>query len=767
MAFKANTVLDLLASRQLVARRAIPVEYQPVDSTARRKFRTMLDLQKTYNALLQAARDRRLIGFEELAQANEVEYKKARGQVRKHIAKLTKLGHELGWPLLSAVAVENADQDTGALGGSALKDFLAVARMTGADINDPSAFLANERAKVFDWARTAPEEPDLETAGGPRFVEYFGPVLESLQALGGSGTPERVSAWIKENKDIPTKELHAVTRGGNPQIQDKINWARFYLVKAGLIDASKRGLWSLTEEGHETILSREQAIKLFREIKRQFQIAPEEEDATPDSSAPNLFDDRSRQFWFVGATWEPGGDQSERFLSEGVWQNGYEDRHLAEVERMRPGDRIAIKSAFTRKHAMPFDNGGKPVSCMRIKAIGTVTENLGDGRTVKVDWQKLDQPRDWYFYTYRTTVLEADPNDDLARRLILFAFAGEDQDYRYWITEVPYFAKKYGAEATRVRSEETFEEEPETEREAAYPSYTTAQIEEDGCFLASFILDQLVERVKAKKNLVLQGPPGTGKTWLAKRLAYALIGSKDPKLTRHRLRMVQFHPSYSYEDFVCGWRPKGAGGLALVNGIFLEFVEAAKAEPDRPFVLVIEEINRGNPAQIFGEMLTLLENSKRNREDAIELAYHTDKQERVYVPRNLHVIGTMNIADRSLALVDLALRRRFAFVNLEPLFNERWSDWCAKQCGFPIDVIVHMREKMTALNEEIGLDRSLGMQFRIGHSYVTPPADSLISDPKMWFKDVVETEILPLLEEYWFDAPEKVTAAARNLLKGH
>ena len=121
------------------------------------------------------------------------------------------------------------------------------------------------------------------------------------------------------------------------------------------------------------------------------------------------------------------------------------------------------------------------------------------------------------------------------------------------------------------------------------------------------MLTQILSRVQAKKNLVLQGPPGTGKTWLAKRLAYALIGSKDPKVARDRLRIVQFHPSLSYEDFVRGWRPSAAGKLELVDGIFLEVVEAAKAEPDRPFVLVIEEINRGNPAQIFGEILTLLE----------------------------------------------------------------------------------------------------------------------------------------------------------------
>ncbi|RUU07073.1 AAA family ATPase, partial [Mesorhizobium sp. M6A.T.Ca.TU.002.02.2.1] len=139
--------------------------------------------------------------------------------------------------------------------------------------------------------------------------------------------------------------------------------------------------------------------------------------------------------------------------------------------------------------------------------------------------------------------------------------------------------------------------------------------------------------------------------------------------------------------FVRGWRPSGDGKLALIDGVFLEIVEAAKAEPDRPFVLVIEEINRGNPAQIFGEVLTLLEDTKRSRDEAMELAYRREPSERVYVPRNLYVIGTMNIADRSLALVDLALRRRFAFVSLEPRLNGLWREWCANKCGLAADTI--------------------------------------------------------------------------------
>jgi 5-methylcytosine-specific restriction protein B len=161
-------------------------------------------------------------------------------------------------------------------------------------------------------------------------------------------------------------------------------------------------------------------------------------------------------------------------------------------------------------------------------------------------------------------------------------------------------------------------------------------------------------------------------------------------------------------------------------------------------------------------MLTLLEDSKRNASEALELAYRRHANERVYLPENLYVIGTMNVADRSLALVDLALRRRFAFISLEPCLNEQWRNWCETSCGIPPAILGKIAARMTALNKQISDDKSLGAQFRIGHSYVTPRAEP-IPDPAGWFRDVVETEIVPLLEEYWYDAPAKLAEAAAAL----
>ena len=290
--------------------------------------------------------------------------------------------------------------------------------------------------------------------------------------------------------------------------------------------------------------------------------------------------------------------------------------------------------------------------------------------------------------------------------------------------------------------------------------YTIDSILEDGCFLERSELEQLLQRLKMKKNLILQGPPGTGKTWLAKRLAYALIRERN----RNRVQAVQFHPNLSYEDFVCGWRPTHKGNLELADGVFLRAIKTAVEDSSGKFVVVIEEINRGNPAQIFGELITLLEADKRKPEEAIELAYTNERDaSRVYVPDNLYVIGTMNIADRSLALVDLALRRRFAFATLEPKLDRQWREWVISERNADESLIDNIRGRVSELNDSI--EKNLGEQYRIGHSYVTPSVPLEPNGTKMWFEQVVKTEIGPLLEEYWFDSPERAREECRKLLQ--
>lgn len=732
-----------------------------------------LNLELTYKALIEAAKAGRFISYGQLADANSANWSNVRYAMPRHLDALVQLAADRKWPMLTSIVVNQNHLETGLLDGTAREGFIAAAKKAGFAVTDPAAFVEDEQRKVFEWAKSAPDTLGLPAAAasapsgargkGPRFVQYFTPVLEALRSFGGEAAPRDVFAWVREHIEIPREELDGVHKAGQSKFENKVGWARFYLVKAGLVHGRTHGRWALTDEGRDARLDGDQSLALFKEIQARFKTTEDDDEDAPDPViASDLFQDPTRKFWFAGALWDE--DQTARFIKEGVWQNGYDDKFGDQVAKMKAGDKIAIKSAFVKKYNLPFDNKGKSVSAMRIKAIGTVTGQAGDGKTVNVAWDILQEAKDWYLYTYRTTLNEADPQNDLARRLILFTFGGASQDFEFWLSQ-PYFAKKYRPTATASLDDLMVDEaEEEIEEEIEIAAYDVDSIIADGCFLTKPELENALARIDLKKNLILQGPPGTGKTWLAKRLGFALMGTSDRVATRKRLRIVQFHPSLSYEDFVRGWRPSGNGSLSLVDGVFLEVVQAAVAEPDRPFVLIIEEINRGNPAQIFGEMLTLLEDSKRMPDEALELAYRREDGERIFIPPNLHVIGTMNIADRSLALVDLALRRRFAFISLQPRLDASWRKWCAEKGGLSQEMIDLIETKFAALNMQITQDRTLGPQFVVGHSYVTP--QKTVTDPKGWFRDVVETEIAPLLEEYWFDAKDKADAAARDLLSG-
>ena len=713
--------------------------------------------------------------------------------------------------------------------------------------------------------------------------------------------------------------------------------------------------------------------------------------------------------WFVGAAYGGDDDHSERFVREGVWEHGYTDRYIEVVKSIRPGDRVALKSTYTRKHGLPFENRGNFVSVMAIKATGTVRDNPGDGRRLLVEWTPVDPAREWYFFTNMRTIWKVVSGKRWGDELLRFTFEGEPQDidgfrnrpfwaarygdqtldadrfawstfytafadhllaYRddrqplisalhelsklqvplrvedrfsdgssgilrdicpfttfglfnrgitndnrrriariladsigmtepvpeslegipvlsnfrswffpfankrsadhidvlwrvlsdaleyadngdstsrqrfaasfdaafalpqvgsmltiglYWVRPWHYptldgpssafiaseinldidkrrldgvaylslgeqleaafmdegspihsipelTAAAYTAEGSppeeptgpeQVVEGEEEEDKGKTEPDDGTP-YSVGQIVDDGCFIERARLEAMLERLRDKKNLILQGPPGTGKTWLAKRLAYALIGRRSES----RVRPFQFHPNLSYEDFVRGWRPEEGGGLRLVDGPFLKAVEDAAGDPDDAYVLVIEEINRGNPAQIFGEMLTLLEADKRMPTEAIALSYPRPPGERVHIPPNLYIIGTMNVADRSLALVDFALRRRFAFVDLEPTFGEAWRTWVSEQCRIKESFLRDIESRLNALNSAIATDAVLGPHFQVGHSVVTPPAGVEIQDPQQWFRQVVETEITPLLGEYWFDDPKRAEDEGEKLLQG-
>lgn len=704
-----------------------------------------------------------------------------------------------------------------------------------------------------------------------------------------------------------------------------------------------------------------------------------------------------RPFWFVGTI-----DDNEAFnrcLEEGIWfHNSTNKKNLDHVRSMKSGDRIAIKSTFTQKYDLPFDTNNEAVSTMRIKAIGTVTQESQDGGvSVRVSWKKNFQPRDWYFYTYRSSIWKVFPDENpFKANLVDFAFNNAEQDmllfdeqnvennqqhYPAWVSFYRQFAKKllsfkddrdrliqlvnelkgelkdkaaninylvdrdadkntfdfddidpfsiFGIFNRRITSDnahtlaqelcdklgftltapysregvpllhpqaafflalkpyrqasdaqalwdlfsvvlslsinpssdeigkfirlydhclqlhgirknlslalfwirpdlfvpldsytntyvaenakafnldhnvlnqavtnatayyqyctglktslgkdpalpkdfidltliayqkQSDKNSDSTESEISNPIasiYTIDSIIDEGCFIGKDRLTTLLRQWQEKKNIILQGPPGTGKTWLAKRLAQALIGTRDSD----RIQAVQFHANVTYEDFVRGWRPNAQGTLSLCDGPFMQAVSRANENPNLPYVFVIEEINRGHPAQIFGELLTLLEADKRNSSYALRLTHGEDT---VYLPENLYVIGTMNNADRSLSMVDFALRRRFAFVNLEPCFNAAWENHLIQECGVTASDCAHVRRLMLDLNETLSSEATLGKDFQLGHSYVTPNQKLTNTDLLKWFNGVVQTEIQPLLEEYYFNEPERAQELGHHLLQ--
>lgn len=269
----------------------------------------------------------------------------------------------------------------------------------------------------------------------------------------------------------------------------------------------------------------------------------------------------------------------------------------------------------------------------------------------------------------------------------------------------------------------------------------------DDVFMNEADYEILVGLIKNKKNVILQGAPGVGKTYAAKRLAYSIMGVKD----RDRVMMIQFHQSYSYEDLIEGYRPT-ATGFEIKKGSLYNFCKKASNDLENDYFFIIDEINRGNISKIFGELFMLIENDKRGK--ALQLLY---SEEKFFVPKNLYIIGMMNTADRSLAMIDYALRRRFAFYEIVPSFESKgFVKYQISKKNTKFDALINCVKK---LNQTIAEDDCLGEGFCIGHSYFC----NLKDIEEKLLASIVEYELIPLLKEYWFDEPNKVCYWSSNL----
>ena len=292
------------------------------------------------------------------------------------------------------------------------------------------------------------------------------------------------------------------------------------------------------------------------------------------------------------------------------------------------------------------------------------------------------------------------------------------------------------------------EAEDVEEVETTYPPYDVDKFLEE-VYMDITDYNTLVGLIRTKKNVILQGAPGVGKTFAAKRLAYSMMGQKD----QDRVMLVQFHQSYTYEDFIEGFRPTSAGsGFEIKKGSFYNFCKKAGEDLENEYFFIIDEINRGNLSKIFGELFMLIENDKRG--NSLQLLYSDEK---FNVPSNVYIIGMMNTADRSLAMLDYALRRRFAFYTMNPGFNsDGFREYKSKLSSAKMDKLIACVE---SLNGVIAADDSLGEGFCVGHSYfcnIEEATDAVLSN-------IVEYELVPLLKEYWFDEPIKVKDWTNNL----
>jgi 5-methylcytosine-specific restriction protein B len=591
-------------------------------------------------------------------------------------------------------------------------------------------YLNSEGSKLKDfmelsfeaWKYSSQVNKEKKTSKAA-FLRWFRPLIQALKDLGGSSTPADARTKIVENENLTEEEISA-TRGKNKvnKFENEVAFARNYLVSAGYIDKSVYGVWTLTEAGKKVEMTDELASDIFKKIVIENQTKRE-------TKGSGLADDdvETIHVWlytiFDDESWEECKEKGQIVI--GVDEIGNLSNYSSK-EEIRQALMKNYEGNSSRKNqalmAWNFAN--------TIKIDDVIYAKKGQvllGKGIVSGGYFYDEERKEYKNVLSVNWVKIQDNEHPGK-----AVAKRLTD----ITAYTDYVEKLNALYEVADDEEDAEDE-----EKVFPIYSEENFLSE-VYMDGDSYDTLVELIRIKKNVILQGAPGVGKTFTAKRLAYSMMGVKD----QNRVMMVQFHQSYTYEDFIEGYRPSSTNnGFEIKKGAFYNFCKKAADDIENEYFFIIDEINRGNLSKIFGELFMLIENDKRGNE--LQLLYSDEK---FYVPSNVYIIGMMNTADRSLAMLDYALRRRFAFFDIKPGFS---SDGFRKyRMAFQnrkFDSLIDCVEK---LNDVIATDDSLGEGFCIGHSYFCNL--TIITDKAL--SNIVEYEIVPLLKEYWYDEPIKI-----------
>jgi 5-methylcytosine-specific restriction protein B len=613
-----------------------------------------------------------------------------------------------------------------------------------------------------------------------RVAEFFRAVCESLKRRGGSATKSEVLDDVRSSVELTGDELSR-NASGNERWQTSLLFNFIAFNKAGFL-RRKSGSWQLLDAGRAAMDSLS-PIDMLQAARDRYEdwASARTEDEDPGRELPvtgsPLAQPTANRIWLIGTGVNASAWQSFKAKGEAGIDFSQDGRQLGDLSTMSrelvhrrlrelSGDRNPRNDSlacFEFAHSM---KAGDVVIARtgvgRVLGIGRITgdyrfspEDSAYAHARKVEW--LDTRERVMPSRIRLpikTLTEMSDYPDMVDLLLgrrtdaaiacLEAQGHDEESIEAFFRQAPYelpTASIAGAAADRHHD--------------AAPSLDAIRAE-------SFCLDDVIEATMAalrrKGAVVLQGSPGTGKTYVAHRIAHHYAGSLD------RVQRVQFHPAYSYEDFVRGYRPS-AGGFVAANGPIVALSSEARRSPDKNFVLFIDELNRGNVARIMGETLSLIELDKRHRQHAVKLGLGVDGDHDFWIPSNLAIVATMNTADRSIALVDYALRRRFAFIRLEPAFGRpEFSEWLADRIGPGRDEAGHDREStrrlvskivdsVSAMNGIISAEKSLGPGHAIGHSFFCGFDPARGDGAERWAARVFEEEIRPLLEEYCSEQP--------------